>query len=805
MCLRLQRASSHAPTLHGRGNFAKCWRAGAAEFTWSGDVSLPPSFNLKGGLKAFWHDPLPPELASAFTRDLAAYFWPLLIGGPVFVVITVWVSIAVGSTAALMASGLSGLGTAVAAIACWQAETLEDDATAGQVEDLFRLGSLLSTSGTGTLVMAIMLAHPAEQWQRLVVMLALAVLGLTNGTNIGRPWLLASHALMIVFPLTLGIALSWNGWSGVLAMGGVIAFGLLSTMISRRAYGVQVALLKARAEQGAERRRLAAALDEMPYAIAITDRREQTLVCNRHALNLLGLATHNPALPFADLLLSAPNLLMKDQNRKEFQNYIARMGQKGERFSSTMRMLDSRIIDVDALPMPDGGWVVVMRDTTDERTRLATLVQEARRDPLTGLANRRAFLEELEARCKVAAERPFALVMLDLDGFKAINDRHGHQMGDRVISRVGYRLRALDTQMFVARLGGDEFAIIAEAGSLGAAAAIGNRLIATVDVLSRFGDVDVQVGAAVGVALAPDHGAAMETLMRSADMALLKAKAEPGSQLRMFSPALAQSAEARLDMEARAQAAIRAGQLDVAFQPLLDVASGRVEGWEALVRWPIGQGTPIDSGQLVAIAEARGWTPLLRRLIMPRAMAAVLALPGTPRLWFNLSALDLRQPDLADEIFAMLSAAAFPAQRLALEITETALMRDEQEGLAQLTRLRARGVKVVMDDFGAGFSSLTRLQALPLDAVKISGDLLAGRARDRAAAIVFQAAVRLCRDLGLQVVAEGVETPDDLALARAAGVDLLQGYALARPQSAANMPANTLAAERRLADLLAPA
>ena len=755
-------------------------------------------------LRDFWHDPLPPHLATEFSRDMAAYFWTVVVGGPVFLIITVWISLAVGSLPALVACGVSAVGFVVAAWACRSALAVTDQATAQRVEDTFRLGSLLSTAGTGSLVLAIMLANPAEEWQRLIIMLSLAVLGLTNGTSIGRPWLLASHGAMIVAPTAIAITLVWPGWSGVLAVGGVTAYGLLSLAISRRAYHIQISLLMARHEQQAERLRLALALDEMPYAVAILDRRRRGLVLNRQIRSLLGVTTTDGPRPFMEMLLSAPNLMLLPENRAEFEEFIKHMGDTARRFSANMRLKDGRLIAVEALPMTNDGWVVVMRDITGQQAELDELSNQARRDPLTGMANRRAFMQALETRCATQSEQPFALLLLDLDGFKAVNDRHGHPMGDRVINRVGYRLRTVSTDLFVARLGGDEFAVLANVADLAAATNIGQQLINAVERPAQFGEVTVQVGAAVGIALAPQHAGTSEALLRAADLAMLTAKADPGSQLRHFTPLLASAAAARTDREMRVQALLRSGQVAVAYQPIVALADGAVVGVEALVRWPADMAPVVDSAELVAIAEARGITTHLRRAVLAQAVSVMAELDDALGLWLNVSALDLRQPKLVEELLATLAGAGLSPQRLTLEITETALMRDEQIGLANLVQLRALGVKVVMDDFGAGFSSLTRLQSLPLDAVKISGTLLTGKADDAPARIVFSAAVRLCHDLGLAVVAEGVEAQGDLAMAIAGGITLVQGFALARPVPAAALPAAIAEAQLQWAALQAP-
>ena len=248
-------------------------------------------------------------------------------------------------------------------------------------------------------------------------------------------------------------------------------------------------------------------------------------------------------------------------------------------------------------------------------------------------------------------------------------------------------------------------------------------------------------------------------------------------------------------IDVRVRAALRAGRLNVAFQPLIDLASSRVVAVEALARWQPDGGEDITPDELVAVAEARGLISTLRRLVLDQAAAVVAALDQSTNLWINASVNDLRQPGMVDEILAELARAGLPTNRFALEVTETALMTDESACLANLAQLKALGVGVAMDDFGSGFSSLDRLRRLPINALKISGSLLAGAPGDPAAADIFRLAASLGHSLDLTVVAEGVESQAELDMARAAGIQRVQGFALSPPVPAERIPEAIAAAE----------
>jgi diguanylate cyclase (GGDEF)-like protein len=519
----------------------------------------------------------------------------------------------------------------------------------------------------------------------------------------------------------------------------------------------------------------------------------KVLLINRSALDLLGMDTVDTSVPprFDDLLSAAPNLVKAAGNREEFLAHAELLVTARQPFSGVLRLNDDRVIDMECLPIPDGGWVAMLRDSTGERHAIAELNREIRRCPLTGLPNRRGFLEELDRR--LSRGDSFALMILDLDGFKQVNDRHGHSVGDRMITRIGFRLRTADQALYAARLGGDEFAVLAEIASGDDAVALARRLVETIDVPARFGEAEVQVGAAIGVAMAPDDGALPETLLRAADLALLTAKAQPGNQIRLFTHDLLERSARVANLEARVRSALRGGRVDVAYQPLVDLKTGTVVAVEALARWRDDGGEPITTPQLVAIAESRGLVADLRRMVLDSAAATIAGMDRPLDLWVNASVYDLRTPGMVSEVMAALAAVGLPPRRLALEVTETALMTEEDGCHANLAALCTLGVTVAMDDFGAGFSSLDRLRRLPITALKISGSLLHGASEDRLAGDIFRMAASLGQAMDLMLVAEGVEGMSELALARAAGIHRAQGFALAAP-----VPAEQL--EQAIAD-----
>ncbi len=736
----------------------------------------------------FWARPLPASLQAELTRDLGSFFLPLALAGPVAAMLAIATALTVKSLPALFFAGLVLAGIAFVVFACHAVREPGPDIDLGEVESRFVLGSIIVTVGLGGIVFAVLSRPSPFVVQAVVVMLGLAVLGTANGTGQVRPLIALVQFPAISLPIGVALIRFWPAPWGVGAGVGVLVFGLLCVSMARSGYAAHTELMLAREAQAAERQRLGTAVQTLSQAITILDAATKVVAMNSSAMALLGVEPIDPANPptFAEMLADAPNLQTAATNRAEFLGHATMLVDMRQPFNAALHLNDNRVVDLECQPVPGGGWVTVMRDSTGEHNAIAELNREIRRCPVTGLPNRRAFMEELDQR--LLRGSTFALMIVDLDGFKQVNDRYGHAMGDRVITRVGFRLRTADPSLFASRMGGDEFAILAESDDEDGALALARLLIDAVDQPARFGDAEIQVGAAVGVALSPTNGIAGEELLRAADLALLSAKGHPGSHICLFTPELKLLSARNAGVDSRVRSALRAGNIDVAYQPLIDLESGRVVALEALARWQPDGGEAVAPAELVRIAEARGLVGTLRRLVLEQAAAVIAAMPQTMNLWINASVHDLRLPGMVDEVLAELENAGLPPHRLALEVTETALMTDEDACRSNIERLIKLGVGVAMDDFGAGFSSLDRLRRLPINALKISGSLLSGAPGQAAAADIFRVAASLGHSMDLMLVAEGVESREELELARAAGIHRVQGFALSPPVPANRIP-----------------
>lgn len=449
----------------------------------------------------------------------------------------------------------------------------------------------------------------------------------------------------------------------------------------------------------------------------------------------------------------------------------------------TMTRPDGSVRQLEATKVksvgPDGQAILLgfAEDVTEQKEANRRLSYLAHHDPLTGLLNRVRFGEIVD-ECIASGGAP-AIVCLDLDRFKIVNDLYGHAAGDEVLVEAAQRItRASGCP--VARLGGDEFAIlVADAKNAGR---IARR---TVDALARpFGirDRGVGIGASAGVAIHQvGEAAASDLVLRNADLALYRAKAEGRNQWCFFEPAMDDAARERRQVEADLRSALQRGEIHIEYQPLADARTGKVISFEALARWDHPRLGRIAPAMFIPIAEESGIMPDLGRFVMKMATAEAASWSPELKVAVNLSPAQMEDDGIVDEIGAILTESGLSPERLEIEVTEGMLIRDTARGIRLLTALRDLGVSVAMDDFGTGYSSLNYFRTFPFDKVKIDQAFVRDMDDNPQSLAIVQAVIGLGRGLGMPVVAEGVETADQLARLRAEGCDVVQGYHIGRP------------------------
>jgi diguanylate cyclase (GGDEF)-like protein len=415
----------------------------------------------------------------------------------------------------------------------------------------------------------------------------------------------------------------------------------------------------------------------------------------------------------------------------------------------------------------------------------------ARHDELTGLPNRRYFGEKLKEilRHAAAENERVAVLMLDLDGFKAINDMHGHTAGDEALVEFTGRISAvMRAGTFMARVGGDEFAIVAAKIELPDPARLAHRIVAALANPFTVGDVSVTLGVGVGIAVAPDNGSAAEELLRRADLALYRAKAEGRSLVRFFEPEMDKHMARRALVERELRDAIAADTVDVHYQPLVDIQSRSIIGFEALARWispALGAVSPVE---FITVAEECGLILELGARLLRKACREAARWPSEITLAVNLSPVQLRDSTLGLRILSILGDTGLDPRRLELEITESALVSDAEAAQSIIDTLRAAGVRIALDDFGTGYATMSQLLALRFDKIKIDRSFIDRIGQDPQSEVIIRATIGLAKGLGLTTTAEGIETAEQLAALRADGCIEGQGYLFGRAVPANEIP-----------------
>ncbi|PWV63478.1 diguanylate cyclase/phosphodiesterase [Plasticicumulans acidivorans] len=420
------------------------------------------------------------------------------------------------------------------------------------------------------------------------------------------------------------------------------------------------------------------------------------------------------------------------------------------------------------------------------------LERMARSDALTGLLNRSGLNLVLDAALqrREVEGSALALLFVDLDRFKEVNDGLGHAAGDLVLRTVAQRLSLLgetsalgENLLACARWGGDEFVLLLS-GDTAAAQALAETLLASLGAPIAFGDGVVRIGGSIGIALAPEHGRDAQTLIRHADLAMYAAKSEHGDQARVYWSALGAESQRRVAMHQALRGCADSGDgLTLMFQPIVDLEDGRVRAVEALARWRHSEFGPVAPDVFIPLAEENGSIIALGYRLLEMACRSVCGLPSSVSVAVNLSMVQLLQHDCVDRIEAVLAASGLAPQRLELELTESVFALDGAHVGAVLSALRARGVRVAIDDFGSGYSSLAYLRRFPADVLKVDRSFIS--ALDQGGEAIIAAALSMARAFGLELVVEGVETSEQLERVRRLGARRAQGYYFARPQSAA--------------------
>ncbi|MET0221016.1 MAG: EAL domain-containing protein [Tardiphaga sp.] len=523
------------------------------------------------------------------------------------------------------------------------------------------------------------------------------------------------------------------------------------------------------------------AINTMAQGLVLFDSQSRLTVCNRRFIDMFGVSPEvvKPGCHFRDLI----------QHRKDTGTFVGDVDSYCTTFLSTvadgairdgvLATPDGRSIHILYQRSPDGGWASTLEDITERRHTEDRIAHLAHYDALTDLPNRVTFHHKLDNElATLDSGARFAILYIDIDEFKSVNDTLGHAVGDELLKSVAQRLSAsVGSAGFVARLGGDEFAIV-QTG-------VKDRDDISELVLPLFAAIRqpydchghrITTDASIGIAFAPTDGRNRDELLRHADLAMYSAKAGGRRTFRFFEPAMDEDAKARRALEQDLRAAMAEGGLEVHYQPIVDIASNQINCCEALLRWRHPVRGMISPAEFIPIAEETGLITELGEWVLATACAEAATWPDGVKLAVNVSPVQFASQTLPLKVTGALLASGLPASRLELEITETVLIRDDEAALALLHQLRSIGVRIALDDFGTGYSSLSYLQRFPFDKVKIDRSFIADIITPGGTSSIVQAMVTIAAARDMITTAEGVETSDQLAALRALGCTQMQGW-----------------------------
>ena len=648
----------------------------------------------------------------------------------------------------------------------------------------YRIGALIQAAAIGTWTFVTLFGSDDAVAHMICLSVATGIVAGGAGRAYGRPSIFHLQAVLQFGPAV--IALASRGTPYYVAMSVVSAAFLLAIMqLSANLHKIFMRAVVAREREAALATQFDTALNNMPHGLCMFTNDGRLAVMNHRFGEMMKLPADLAHLrPGSSDILSAcvDARSLSEASAKLILAEIENPQAKGI-ITTDPDVARGRSLSWAFQPMADGGAVVLLEDVTERRNAEARITHLARYDELTGLPNRVNFRDEIEhlLAAPYGADQMSALLFIDLDQFKQVNDTLGHPCGDQLLCAVADRLRAmLRPEDFVARFGGDEFVVFQQnIRSPDEAAALARRIV---DHLSERYKIDnhlVEIGASIGIAMT--SGVSADTLLKNADMALYRAKADGRGTFCFFRDEMAQVVEARRILELDLRKALANEEFELFYQPLVNLKSGKISTCEALLRWnhPLrGTVSPID---IIPVAEDMGLIVDLGRWILRKACQECRQWPDAVSVAVNFSPQQFHQRDLLSEVRYALDVSGLPAHRLEIEITESSLLRNTQVTNELLAQLRELGVRISLDDFGTGYSSLSYLHNFPLQKVKIDRSFLEGIDTDRPLRLL-RGVARLSADLGMSVVVEGIETNEQLELINADGtVSEAQGYLFSRP------------------------
>jgi diguanylate cyclase (GGDEF)-like protein/PAS domain S-box-containing protein len=528
-----------------------------------------------------------------------------------------------------------------------------------------------------------------------------------------------------------------------------------------------------------EKQRLDTAMDTMTQGLLMFGRDQRLIVCNRRYIEMYGLSSDvvKPGVHFRDVIRHRQDT---GSFRGDIEDYCERILNAVDRTqSSVVETADGRLIEIRNQPAAAGGWLATHEDVTERVRADERIAHMAHYDALTDLPNRVLMREHLERRiAELSQGDPFAILYIDIDEFKGVNDSLGHEVGDELLRHVAHRLRGCVTAHdLVARLGGDEFAII-KPGTRDETelTILAEQVLVSLREPINCKGQEIRADASIGIAIAPDHGDNPEDLFKRADLAMYAAKAAGRRTFRFFAPEYDAEARQRRQLELDLRHALDGGQFEIYYQPLVDLAADVVTGCEALLRWRHPERGMISPAVFIPVAEETGLIEEIGEWVLKQACTEAAGWPAEIRVAVNVSPVQFRSKTLALKVAAALAQSGLSPGRLELEVTETVLIRDDEEALTILQQLRELGVRIALDDFGTGYSSLSYLHRFPFDKIKIDRSFICDIGEQADSSAIVKAVVTMAAARHMATTAEGVETEAQRETLKRLGCSQMQGY-----------------------------
>ncbi len=530
------------------------------------------------------------------------------------------------------------------------------------------------------------------------------------------------------------------------------------------------------------------AINNMSQGLCFFDANHRLIVCNDMFVDMYDLPRDRvgpgtPLTEIVDLRFEAGSF--PEMSRDEYLHWRTNVAISNEPTDSVVELKNGRTFKIRHRPMPDGGWVATHEDITEQRVSELKIEYMAHHDALTDLANRVLLNERLEQALgrRIHRTEMVAVHHLDLDQFKAVNDTFGHPAGDKLLKIVAERLRALVRETdTIARMGGDEFVIVqAPITDPTEATSLAQAIIASISEPFDLDGHQAAIGASVGIAVGPSDGLRPDKLLRNADLALYRAKGDGRGTFRFFEPAMDLQMQTRRIVEQDLRKALPAEEFELYYQPVVNLASNEISGFEALIRWNHPLRGMVAPSSFIPLAEEIGFIVPLGEWVIRQACLTAAQWPEHLHVAVNISAAQFRSPGLLQVIVGALAASGLSPTRLEIEITETVLLQNRDTTLAVLHQLRALGVRIALDDFGTGYSSLTYLQCFPFDKIKIDRSFVKDITENTGSLNIVRAVAALAKGMGMTATAEGVETGEQLDKVTSEGCTEMQGYLFSRP------------------------